>query len=278
MTIEQALGLEPDSPTIHRLETLWTDWAQADPRIAVSTFEDLREFQRVGDRDQLRALIGALAGMATIDGDDDPDAATALAFLLIPGAVMVACGLRDWAKHARTAWGRESERLDALVAGELWRIIREFPAPRLENVVGNVLARTKYACRLQLGDHEQLRRAHSTWSETILIEDAHTMEHLLYLDLEDDASPTTRRVREVVEDAIEAGLIEVREADLLMEVSERVGDYGYNLVRNAGGLTSHQVAAEFAAEQGISTSTMRRRIQRTLTAIRAAGEPMGDAA
>lgn len=278
MTIEQALGLEPDSAALHRLEMLWPQWAQVDPRIAVTSFEGIREFQRCGDPDQLRALISALAAMATIDGADDPDAASALAFVLIPGAVMVACGLREWVKHAHLVWSRESERLDCLVASELWRVIREFPAHRLENVVGNVLARTKYACRLQLGDRVQLRRAHSVWASTSLVEDARTMENLLYREAEDAISSTTRRVRDAIEDAIDAGLIRAGEADLLMEVSERVGDYGYNLVRGAGGMTSHQVAAEFAAVEGVSTSTMRRRIQGTLNTLRASSDPIGDAA
>lgn len=278
MNIEQSLGLEPEGVTVRRLEALWPQWAQADPRIGATSFADLRDFQRHGRTDEVRALIDALASMAAVDGEDNPDAASALAFVLIPGAVGVACDLREWAKSSRSVPLEDREHLDGLVAAELWRIIREFPIQRLDNIVGNVLARTKYACRLQLGDREQLRRAHSIWSQTYLLDDPDEMEQLLYLSADDEVPVATLRVRETVATAISAGLIERAEADRLLEIAERVGDFGYNFVRGAGGLTGHRVAAEFADAEGISTPTMRRRIQRTLRVLRAHGDGMDDAA
>jgi hypothetical protein len=278
MTIQQALGLEPESPTLMRLEALWPLWAQADQRLRVTTFADLREFQRAGEGKQVHGLIAALASRATVEGLDDPDAALALAFMLIPGAVTLARGLREWIYQSRPEWANDIAGLDTLVASELWRTIREFPAHRLENVVGNVLSRTKYACRLQMGDRVQLHRTHSLWPETILLDDDEQLERLLYASSSEGPSITTARVREAVRDAVEAGSINLEDADLLFEVSERVGELGYNLVRGSGGLTSHQVAAQLAEAEGISESTMRRRIKRTIDAIRAQHDAVGDAA
>lgn len=277
MTIQQALGLEPEGATLKRLEALWPTWAAADPRIRVTDFEGLRCFQRSGETHQVRELIAALASRAAIEGADDPDAASALAFMLIPGAVVIARNLREWVDQSRPDWASDLAALDALVASELWRTIREFPAHHLENVVGNVLARTKYACRRELGDRLQLHRAHSVWPDTTLVDDLDELDRLLYAASEGPC-PTTVRVREALKDGIDAGLIDLAEADLLYEVSERVGDLGYNLVRGSGGLTSHQVAAQLAAAEGISTMTMRRRIQRALDALRSQRDSTGDAA
>lgn len=279
MCIQRALGLEAGGATLKRLEALWPMWAQADPRLAVTSFEGLREFESSGDCDQKRAAHYALATKATVAGEDDVDAAAALAWMLLPGVIAIARRLHEWVAKTCPTWGREAEALDALVASELWVAIREFPVDRLQNVRGNVLARTKYACRLQLGDRQQLQRANSTWSRIYILGDGHDIEDTLgeILD-EEDPFTVTQRVHATFRDALDRGLIETADAQLLFDVAERVGTKDYNIVRGAGGLTSHQVAADLAEIHGITASGMRKRIQRVLALMRAHGYELRDAA
>lgn len=279
MCIQRALGLESEGVTLKRLETLWPVWAKADPRLAVTSFEGLRDFESNGDPDQKRALRFALATKATVDGDDDVDAAAALAWILLPGVIAIARRLHEWVAKTCTTWGRDSEELDALVASELWVAIREFPVDRLQNVRGNVLARTKYACRLQLGDRQQLLRANSSWSRIYILGDGHDIEDTLG-EIPDEDAPfsVTQRVHNTFRDALDRGLIQTADAQLLFDVAERVGTKDYNIVRGAGGLTSHQVAADLAEIHGITASGMRKRIQRVLALMRAHGYELGEAA
>ncbi|GAC1378612.1 MAG: hypothetical protein NVSMB48_00390 [Marmoricola sp.] len=279
MCIQRALGLEPEGATLKRLETLWPAWAEQDPRLAVTSFKDLREFERSGERGQKRALRFALASKATVDGDDDVDAAAALAWLLLPGVIAITRHLHDWVAKTCPPWGRENEELDSLVASELWVAIREFPVDRLGNVRGNVLARTKYACRLQLGDRQQLQRANSSWSRIYILGDRHDIEDTLgEIPDEDDQLTVTQRVHATFRDALDRGLIETSDARLLFDVAERVGTKDYNIVRGAGGLTSHEVAADIAEVHGLSASGMRKRIQRVLALMRSYGYELGEAA
>lgn len=279
MCIQRALGLEAEGATLKRLEALWPVWAAADPRLAVTSFEGLREFESSGDRDQKRALRLALATKATVAGDDDVDAAAALAWALLPGVIAIAGRLHEWVAKACPTWGRDTEELDALVASELWVAIREFPVDRLQNVRGNVLARTKYACRLQLGDRQQLQRANSSWSRIYILGDGREIEDTLG-EIPDEETPlsVTQRVHDAFRDALDRGIIETADAQLLFDVAERVGTKDYNIVRGAGGLTSHQVAADLAEIHGITTSGMRKRIQRVLARMRAHGYELGAAA
>lgn len=278
MTVQQALGLEAGGATLQRLETLWPAWAEADPRLAVTTFDRLQDFEANGERNQKRALRLALASMATVEGDDDVDAAAALAWLLLPGVVIMKNRLHEWVKHTCPSWGRDTEQLDALVASELWIAIREFPADRLPNVRGNILARTKYACRLQLGDRQQLHRAHSSWSQTFVLGDGTDIEDALGEVFEDDTVETTQRVRAAFRTALESGVIGSTDADLLFDAAERVSMKDYNVARGAGGLTNHEVAADLAELHGITASGMRKRIQRVLTLMRNHSDPLGDVA
>lgn len=279
MCIQRALSLEAEGATLKRLEALWPVWAEADPRLAVTSFEGLREFEYSGDPDQKRALRLALAGKAAVAGEDDTDAAAALAWLLLPGVIAIARRLHDWVAKTCPTWGRDTEELDALVASELWVAIREFPVDRLENVRGNVLARTKYACRLQLGDRQQLQRLNSSWSRIYILGDGHDLEDTLG-EIPDEEEPfeVTERVHATFRAALDRGLIETADAQLLFDVAERVGTKNYNVARGAGGLTSHQVAADLAELHGITESGMRKRIQRVLVLMRTHGYELAEAA
>lgn len=278
MSIERALGLEPEGPTLKRLEALWPIWAIEDPRLSVTSFERLRAFRRTGDPHQVWELASALAAMASVEGGDDVDAAAALAWVLLPGVVTLSRGLREWANHASPNWVYEGENLDSLVAGELWQAIREFPADRLGNVVGNLLARTRYACRLRLGDPDQLRRRDPAWADTFLVDATDRLDRAASRDGECGDPTPTRLAGQTLLTAIEADWIDLEEAALLFDVAERVDALGYNLGRSAGGLTSHQVAAQLAALEGTSTSTVRRRIDRVLGILRAHRDDLTDAA
>ena len=138
------LGVDdPDEGLLAQARSRWARWGQDDPDLAVVA--DLLELPewvqaRTGPPAPLPALVEAdavlrrLARLASPRGGDDVAAAAALAYLLVPGASLLAHRLEGYSPH-----------IDHYVAGQLWLEIRSFPWERLCKVAANVLLRTRRA-------------------------------------------------------------------------------------------------------------------------------------
>lgn len=108
------------------------------------------------------------------DGGDDIAAAAALAKCLLPGA----CRLAGWLSSLPTkevfrdsqpiqagAWWAV-ERIDELVASQLWIEVRSFPWRRLTKVASNIIVSTKVGVLREVGDYFYVTRADRTQVET----------------------------------------------------------------------------------------------------------------
>ena len=126
------------------------------------------------DREASDEVLLALAMLAAPDGGDDIAAAAALAKCLLPGACRLAGWLstlpprevfRDSQPVMAGAWSAV-ERVNELVASQLWIEVRTFPWRRRSKVAANILINTRVGVLREVGDFFYVSRADRTWANT----------------------------------------------------------------------------------------------------------------
>ncbi len=97
MSVAAQLGLDdPARGLLAQARTAWAVWRRHDPRLAVvDDLLDLPGWIRSADRDDVDDVLHELARLGSPTGGDDVVAAGALAWVLLPGASLVAHRLRD---------------------------------------------------------------------------------------------------------------------------------------------------------------------------------------
>ena len=265
MSVATRLGVDdPDEGLLAQARDRWARWGQDDPDLAVVA--DLLELPewvqaRTGPQAPLPALVEAdavlrrLARLASPRGGDDVAAAAALAYLLVPGASLLAHRLEGYSPH-----------IDHYVAGQLWLEIRSFPWERLSKVAANVLLRTRRAVIRDLrGDAlTPVDPTEATWQ---LLE-TRPRPHA------EDAyrrAQASWRVRTVLEQAVAQNVITEKDRALLTALAEAATEHGVSRAgRGFGGLCSIPALETVAAQSGCSLSTVRRRARESLDAVAAA--------
>lgn len=278
MSVMTSLGLEPDGAAMHCVRTRFPHWAAADDRLnRATTFDDFERWTRTAPPGELAEATRALAELAAESGGDDLDAAAALARVLVGGATRLAI---DITRHIHITFPDqrlEDGCVDHLVASALWLTIREFPYSDLRNVVGNVLARTKYRVLLELDDPGQLRRQRSSWAATRPSESLTTGQTTATIDLAPVSDPwapssgTTEAADEVLDvctSAVQAHLITPECADLLLEALSLASEASGNTCRRSGGVFSTRGVTVLAREHHMSPGTVRRRLRETIATLR----------
>ena len=152
MSVGDQLGIDENSELLDQARRKWPEWVASDPRVdVVAEFDDLRAWLPSVDRDASDEVLLALAMLAAPDGGNDIAAAAALAKCLLPGACRLAGWLstlpprvvfRDSQPVLAGAWSAV-ERIDELVASQLWIEVRTFPWRRLRKVAANILMNTR---------------------------------------------------------------------------------------------------------------------------------------
>ena len=105
-------------------------------------------------------MLGALCALAAADdGEDASSAAGVLAWLLVPGACLLAHRLRE-----------VSAEVDALVAGQLWIEVRTFGPARGRRVAASILWNTRNAVLREVGVGIHSEPA---WAHRVALEPAH---------------------------------------------------------------------------------------------------------
>jgi len=127
MNVTEMLGLQ-DEQMEALVEDQWAGWAGVEPRLAVvHDPERLDAWRRKAAPETANAVLLGLARLAAFDGGDDTDAALVLAWLLMPTALRV----------RRSLWA-VSERIDEVVAAQLWVEVRSLPWRRQHWVAAKV--------------------------------------------------------------------------------------------------------------------------------------------
>jgi len=308
MSVGDQLGIDDNSDLLDQARRKWPDWLVSDPRLdVVAEFDDLRAWLPSVDRDASDEVLLALAMLAAPDGGDDIAAAAALAKCLLPGACRLAGWLsmqpprevfRDSQPVMAGIWCAV-ERIDELVASQLWIEVRTFPWRRLRKVAANILMNTRVGVLREVGDLFHVSRGDRTWANTTLVESfsagdltdgggawsagevptervagalSHRPELLTYRCGADHEEPSAAaELLELLAWACEHNVISSADRYLLLclvEEADRVKTR--NLARGYGGLIGNELSSRVAPRIGVSEATVRRHASRSVRALAAA--------
>lgn len=305
MSVGDQLGLDDNSELLDQARQQWPAWVATDPRLGVvDNFDDLRSWLPTVDHETSDQVLLVLAMLAAPDGGDDIAAAAALAKCLLPGACRLAGWLstlpprevfRDSQPVMAGTWSAV-ERVDELVASQLWIEVRTFKWRRLRKVAANILINTRVGVLREVGDFFYVSRADRTWANTTLVEsfssgdvadgDAgawsaaalptervaggllHRPEILADAGPEQEEPTATEELLELLAWACDHQVISPADRYLLLclvEEADRVETR--RLARGYGGLLSNEVSSRVAPRIGVSEATVRRHGSRTVRAL-----------
>lgn len=308
MSVGDQLGLDDNSELLDQARQKWPTWVATDPRLGVvDNFDDLRSWLPTVDHEESDQVLLALAMLAAPDGGDDIAAAAALAKCLLPGACRLAGWLstlpprevfRDSQPVMAGTWSAV-ERVDELVASQLWIEVRTFKWRRLRKVAANILINTRVGVLREVGDFFYVSRADRTWANTTLVESFsagdltsadggagysaemptervtgalfHRPEILADTGPEQEEPTATEELLELLAWACDHEVISPADRYLLLclvEEADRVETR--RLARGYGGLLSNEVSSRVAPRIGVSEATVRRHGSRTVRALAAA--------
>ena len=221
MSVAHQLGLDDlAAPLLTAARAAWMRWCEDDADLAVvEDLLDLPAWTRqaaAGERDGVLARLAALA-------IDDYDAATALVWLLIPGATRLADSLRDL-----------SHDIDELVAGQLWLEARSHGG-RGHAVAATILRNTRRAVMAEYGCGDAGRRRDRVWAETTLTDNFD--ERATPVAASDGEPDAMWQLRYLVELMIRDGVLTFDEANLLASVASDANFLNLPL-RGRAGITS----------------------------------------
>lgn len=242
MSVAKCLGLhDVEGPAMVAAAAAWQRWCHQDPELAVvDDLLDVPGWTRRATTASKDSLLVRLHWLAQVDAE----AASVLAWLLLPGATRLADGLRDL-----------SPDIDALVAGELWLHVRSRPAERC--VAATILRAVRRSLLAELGQAEAAQRRDRTWANTTLCDNPGVLDLLagvpeLHADAVFEASL-------LVQSALRGGLLDVSDASLLQQLAGAAQERSAPGRRGRAGLTSPSVVEYVARYRPESVRSIRRR-------------------
>jgi hypothetical protein len=252
MNVTDMLGLQ-DVRMEALVERHWAAWVAVDPRLAsVGDPMRLDAWRRKAAPETANAVLLGLARLAAFDGGDDTNAALVLAWLLLPTALRV----------RRSLWS-VSDRIDEVVAAQLWVEVRSLPWHRQHWVAAKVATRLREGVLLECGmpTHHQPARL--------------TVVSLGPVDPADDRRVDTdhagEELAELLDWACAEDVISLEDRELLVSLiaAARTLDQSGERLREGGvaGLSSHQVSNVVAQERGVCARTVRRHTARCVAAL-----------
>lgn len=305
MSVGDQLGLDDNSELLDRVRQKWPAWVAADPRLGVvDNFDDLRSWLPAVDHAASDEVLLALAMLAAPDGGDDIAAAAALAKCLLPGACRLAGWLstlpprevlRDSQPVMAGTWSA-AERIDELVASQLWIEVRTFKWRRLRKVAANILINTRVGVLREVGSFFYVSRADRSWANTVLVGSLasgdltgvdggagfaaemrservvgalfHRPEILADAGPEQEEPSAAEELLELLAWACDRKVISPADGHLLLCLVEEADQVETRrLARGYGGLLSNEVSSRVAPRIGVSEATVRRHGSRSMRAL-----------
>lgn len=263
MSVATHLGLsDPDLDLLAEARTRWPTWCRQTPALGVvADLTDLPAWTVRADQADTDVVLHALATRASPTGGDDVAAAGALAWVLLPGACLVARRLRSL-----------THRIDEVVAAQLWLEVRSFRWECRRKVAANILMNTRRGVLRDLGVGEHLREVDPTWARAIPVEPTAGLWEVLESQMSATADLTAAaELADVFACAVADGVITEADVDLLLGLAVAADEAG--VTRSGcgqGGLSSRRAASAVAARRGVAATTIRRRATASLRAVTAA--------
>lgn len=269
MSVEDCLGLSPNSEMLAQADQTWPAWREQHPRLSVATdTTTMRSWLRQHTTQEADQLLLCLAQLAATDGGNDVAAAAALAWALMPGVCSLANRL-----------GTLSMDIDQVVAGQLWLEVRTFPWRRLTKVAANILLNTRAGVLRECGAHSQLDRTDPTWSRTRLVDPTWSRTslgavlgdsaHWFWMEGRADSNrAAAEELLQLLEWACDHDVITPADRSLLLCLVEAADRTAINRAgRSGAGLMANGLSEEVATRLGISVRTLRRRTRRSIDAL-----------
>lgn len=253
MSVAQLLGLQaPEGELYEEACARWPAWVGQDPVLEVGVdLPGLREWCLDAPPTRANEVLLALARLGAPDGGGDRAATGAMLWVLMPGAVRVATRLAPF-----------SDRVDELVAAQLWISARTLDWARGVRVAPTVLMNTRREVLRDLGVTSTCQERERPVDDLDQVPDR---------TREASCPGAVDRLHALLGQARRAGVVSPEECQVLLALSEhastRATSYG------SAGLLSRVSTARVAAERGMSHTTVVRRAYRALEALRATYAP-----
>lgn len=236
-------------------------WGIQHPELGVLTTLDLiSDATRTGTAEERDEVLLALAALANVEGGDNCAAAALLCHLLIPGVLSRLRGTRI-----------NSDELSIAAAEHLWIAARTFPWRSSHKVAANISWAVRRAVLADFGIGE-IRRFDRTWAATAVCGQT---------ELWKSAAPERsgqetahRELAELLDWAESAAVLTGDEIELLIALIRASHRLPSRRVTSSG-LLSADVSRAVGEQLGISASTVRRRVSRTLETLRCATRTRG---
>lgn len=291
MSVGDLLGIDENSELLDRARRHWPDWVEEDARLGVvDEFDDLRAWLPTVERDEADEVLLVLAMLAAPDGGDDLAAAAALAKCLLPGACRLAGWLsslppREVLRDSQPVQGgtwSAVERIDELVASQLWIEVRSFPWRRLRKVAANILMNTRAGVLRECGDFFHVARRDRTWANTTLVEEfavddvnggttsraGRTLAHPALAHQGEEEPAAAEELLDLLSWACENRVISAEDRYLLLcLVDEASRVETRHTGRGYGGLLATELSVRVAPRVGMAQATVRRHAARSMRAL-----------
>ncbi len=241
MSVAKCLGVaDLDAPNMQEVRAEWPRWQDTEP--ALTVVADIAALPRwmkqatPSGRDDVLAALGRVAG-------SDRRAYVALAWLLVPGASLVAGLLR-----------RLTEVIDEVVAGQLWIQICEHDPADGAYIAATILRRVERETLAELGLGELAKRRDPTWASAVLIE---RYDETIPAEESDAEEPQVQLI-ELLRRALDSGELSDQDRDLLLDLALAANLAGAPLWRGRAGLTTPSVAQLVSQDHALAARTIRR--------------------
>ncbi|WP_460799182.1 hypothetical protein [Nocardioides pacificus] len=241
MSVAKCLGVDDlDVPNMQEVRAEWPRWQ--DIERALSGVDHIAVLPRWMKQAKPAERDAVLAGLYRV-AMNDRRAYVALAWLLVPGASLVAGRLR-----------RLSEVIDEVVAGQLWIQICEHDPADDRYVATTILRRVERESMAELGLGELAKRRDPTWASSVLIE---RYDETIPAE-EPDAEEPREQLIELLRRALSSGALSDQDRDLLLDLALAANLADAPLRRGRAGLTTPSVAQLVSEDHALAARTIRR--------------------
>ena len=251
MGVARTLGFDdPASPALVAVRIAWCRWCALDPDLAVvDALDDLPGWTARASRSDKNAVLAKLAALTEVD----LEAATALTWLLLPGAVAMAAKLADLHPD-----------IDEMVAGQLWlEASRAYELVGCQGVARAILRRIRSAVMADLAVGDAAERRDRAWAHAVADEDA-----LALLTAPEPEPFADYTLLELLTEAWVDRAVVGFDLRLVWDLAQLADRLDAPAHRGRMGLTSPAVVEAFAAARHLNARTVRRRAGEVLDRLR----------
>ena len=241
MSVARCLGVDDlDGQNMKEVRSQWPHWCKDEPVLAmVDDLRDLPHRMRQAEPAERDAVVSALLRL----GAKDRRASIVLAWLLVPGASLLAGRLRNLV-----------DVIDEVVAGQLWIQICDHDPSDDQYVAKKILSRVEREAKAELGVGDLAERRDPAWAATVLVE---RFDESIPASDPDEEDPT-EQLATLLRRALDDGDITEARRDLLLDLAHAANLLKAPLRRGRAGLTAPSVAQMVCEDHALSARTIRR--------------------